>query len=215
MSPAGRIYVVDDDEGVRDSLEALLGAEGHAVVACATAADFLARFEAEGADCVLLDVRMPGMDGLTLLETLGTRRRGVPVVMMTAHADVPMAARAMRAGAADFVEKPFAAGALLASLAGAVARTRAAAGAVARTRAAGSEPAGPSGAERFDTLTPREREVMERMVEGLPNKLIAHALGMSPRTVEIHRGRVMQKTGAGSLAQLVRLALRAGRVPEG
>lgn len=205
MSPAGRIYVVDDDEGVRDSLEALLGAEGHAVVACATAADFLARFEAEGADCVLLDVRMPGMDGLTLLETLGTRRRGVPVVMMTAHADVPMAARAMRAGAADFVEKPFAAGALLASLAGAV----------ARTRAAGSEPAGPSGAERFDTLTPRECEVMERMVEGLPNKLIAHALGMSPRTVEIHRGRVMQKTGAGSLAQLVRLALRAGRVPEG
>jgi two-component system response regulator FixJ len=113
-----------------------------------------------------------------------------------------MAARAMRAGAADFVEKPCEAGALLASLAGAMART-----------APGAE-GDPALRHRFEGLTPREREVMERMVEGLPNKRIAHALGMSPRTVEIHRGRVMQKTGAGSLAQLVRLAIRAGCVPE-
>lgn len=196
----GRIYVVDDDEAVRESLEALLGAHGHTVVACATAAAFLARFEPGEAACVLLDVRMPGMDGLTLLETLRSGGHRVPVVMMTAHGDVPMAARAMRAGAVDLVEKPFEAAGLLASLAGAILRREPA-------------DADPALRSRFEALTPREREVMERMVEGLPNKLIAHALGMSPRTVEIHRGRVMLKTGAGSLAQLVRLAIRAGCVP--
>lgn len=198
---ARTVYVIDDDPGVRESLEALLVTHGHAVVACGSAADFLARFDPAGASCILLDVRLPGMDGLTLLETLGAGRQGVPVVMMTAHGDVPMAARAMRAGAADFVEKPFAADALLESLAGAIART------------ASTAESDPAVACRFASLTPREREVMERMVEGLPNKLIAHALGMSPRTVEVHRGRVMQKTGAGSLAQLVRLAIRAGCVP--
>jgi two-component system, LuxR family, response regulator FixJ len=126
----------------------------------------------------------------------------VPVVMMTAHGDVPMAARAMRAGAADFVEKPFRQEALLGSLAAAIARPapQPAADNVLR--------------ERFADLTPRETEVMRQMVAGLPNKLIAHALGMSPRTVEIHRGRVMQKTGAGSLAQLVRMAIRAGCAPD-
>lgn len=195
----GAIYVVDDDPGVRESLEALLSAHGHAVVPCASAADFLARFEPATAACILLDVRLPGMDGLTLLEALAGDRHGVPVVMMTAHGDVPMAARAMRAGAADFVEKPFDAVTLRASLAGAIARTA-------------PVVVDPAVAGRFASLTPREREVMERMVEGLPNKLIAHALGMSPRTVEVHRGRVMQKTGAGSLAQLVRLAIRAGSV---
>jgi two-component system response regulator FixJ len=200
---AGAIYVVDDDPGVRESLEALLEAHGHAVVACGSAAEFLDRFEPDGAASILLDVRLPGMDGLTLLETLGDRRQGVPVVMMTAHGDVPMAARAMRAGAVDMVEKPFDTAALLASLAGAMARTS--------PVAAGIDPALRA---RFESLTPREREVMERMVEGLPNKLIAHALGMSPRTVEIHRGRVMQKTHAGSLAQLVRMALRAGYLRE-
>ena len=198
---APAIYVVDDDEAVRESIEALLVSRGHPVVPCATAADFLARFDASAAGCILLDVRMPGMDGLTLLERLGPDRHGVPVVMMTGHADVPMAARAMRAGATDFVEKPFAAETLLASLAGAMERRPVA-------------EQDPAVRHRFDSLTPREREVMERMVEGLPNKLIAHVLGMSPRTVEIHRGRVMQKTGAGSLAQLVRLAIRAGCVPE-
>ena len=193
------IYVVDDDAGVLESLDALLSAHGHPVVACASAADFLARFDPSRAACILLDIRLPGMDGLTLLEILGSRRHGVPVVMMTAHADVPMAARAMRAGAADFVEKPFEAEALFASLAGAVARTVPAEGDPALRR-------------RFESLTPREREVMERMVEGLPNKRIAHALGMSPRTVEVHRGRIMHKTGVGSLAQLVRLAIGAGFV---
>ncbi len=199
----GRVYLVDDDAAVRESLEALLLAAGFDPVAFGSAADFLATFDATDAGCILLDVRMPGMDGLTLLETLGPARKGVPVVMMTAHGDVPMAARAMRAGAADFVEKPFRQQELLGSLAAAVARP------------ATQQPAADAAQrERFATLTPRETEVMRQMVAGLPNKLIAYALGMSPRTVEIHRGRVMQKTGAGSLAQLVRMAIRAGCAPD-
>jgi two-component system response regulator FixJ len=141
------------------------------------------------------------MDGLTMLERLGGDRKGVPVVILTGHADVPMAVRAIRAGAADFVEKPFAASRLLESIRGAIAR-----------RTPG--PADPALGVRFAELTPREREVMEQMVVGLPNKLIAHKLGMSPRTVEIHRGRVMHKTGANSLSHLVRMAIRAGLDPK-
>ncbi len=199
----GRVYLVDDDTAVRESLEALLAAAGFEPVAFGSASDFLAGFDAAGAGCILLDVRMPGMDGLTLLETLGPDRRGVPVVMMTAHADVPMAARAMRAGATDFVEKPFRQQELLESIAASIARPA--------PQAAGADAAL---GDRFARLTPRETEVMQQMVAGLPNKLIAHALGMSPRTVEIHRGRVMHKTGASSLAHLVRMAIRAGYAPE-
>lgn len=197
----GRIYVIDDDEAVRESLEALLDASGYEVATFGSAAAFREGFDPGGAGCILLDVRMPGMDGLTLLETLGADGQRVPVVMMTAHADVPMAARAMRAGAADFIEKPFAQATLLDSVAAAMAR-------------AGPPPDATLRA-RFERLTPRETEVLRQMVEGLPNKLIAHALGLSPRTVEIHRGRVMQKTGARSLAQLVRMAIRAGYVDDG
>jgi two-component system response regulator FixJ len=155
-------------------------------------------------DAVLLDIRMPGMDGLALLESLGRERRGVPVVMMTGHADVPMAVRAMQAGAADFVEKPFASARLLESIRHAIVRS-------ASVRASAPDP---EVGARFASLTPRETEVMQQMVIGLPNKLIAHRLGMSPRTVEIHRGRVMQKTGAESLSHLVRMAMRAGLDPD-
>ena len=146
---------------------------------------------------------MPGMDGLTLLETLGAARRGVPVVMMTAHADVPAAVRAIRAGAADFVEKPFEQERLLDGVEHAMARAESRQGAADFGLRA-----------RFAELTPREHEVMRQMVVGLPNKLIAHELGMSPRTVEIHRGRVMQKTSAKSLSHLVRMAIRAGLDPD-
>jgi two-component system response regulator FixJ len=199
----GRVYVVDDDAAVRDSLEALLASAGFVTEGCGSAAEFLLRFEPSGAACVLLDVRMPGMDGLTLLERLGDDRQGIPVVVMTGHADVPMAVRAIRAGAADFVEKPFAGTELLESVRNAIAR------------AAPRRAAPDSGLrERFAGLTPREREVMQQMVIGLPSKLIAHRLGMSPRTVEVHRGRVMQKTGADSLSHLVRMAIRAGLDPE-
>lgn len=200
----GIVYVVDDDEAVRDSLEALLSSAGFATEGCGSAAEFLLRFDPSGAACVLLDVRMPGMDGLTLLERLGDDRQGIPVVIITGHADVPMAVRAIRAGATDFVEKPFKGTELLESVRQAIARAaprRSTADAGLRARFAG--------------LTPREFEVMQQMVVGLPSKLIAHRLGMSPRTVEIHRSRVMQKTAADSLSHLVRMAIRAGLDPEG
>jgi two-component system response regulator FixJ len=197
----GRVYVVDDDAAVRDSLEALLASAGSETEACGSAAEFLLRFEPSGAACVLLDVRMPGMDGLTLLERLGDERRGIPVVVMTGHPDVPMAVRAIRAGATDFVEKPFAGAQLLESVRQAIARAAPRRG---RRRVAGA----------IRRPNPREREVMQQMVIGLPSKLIAHPLGMSPRTVEVHRGRVMQKTRADSLSHLVRMAIRAGLDPE-
>jgi two-component system response regulator FixJ len=202
VSDAGRICLVDDDPDVRESLEALLSTAGFETAAFASAAEFLAAFDPDRTACVLLDVRMPGMDGLALLETLGAARRGVPIVMMTGHADVPMAVRAMKAGAADFVEKPFASARLLDGIRAAIGRS-----------AARPSP-DPELRGRFAGLTPRETEVMRQMVIGLPNKLIAHRLGMSPRTVEIHRGRVMQKTGAESLSHLVRMAIRAGLDPD-
>jgi two-component system response regulator FixJ len=202
-SSEGTVYVVDDDTAVRESLEALLSSVGFETVLFGDAADFLQRFEPSGAACILLDVRMPGMDGLTLLERLGDNRKGIPVVIMTGHADVPMAVRAIRGGAADFVEKPFSSTRLLESIQSAI--TRSAPQLVA---------ADPELKARFAGLTRRETEVMQQMVVGLPNKLIAHKLEMSPRTVEIHRGRVMQKTGAKSLSHLVRMAIRAGLEPD-
>lgn len=198
----GTVYVVDDDSAVLESLEALLRTSGFEPRVFDNADSFLAAFDAGAADCVLLDVRMPGTDGLTLLERLGPVRRSVPVVMMTAHGDVPMAARAMRAGASDLVEKPFQPMALVERVAAAIAR------------ADNGVVPDPVLAERFSRLTPRESEVMRLMVEGLPNKLIAHELGLSPRTVEVHRGRVMHKTGAASLAQLVRMAIGAALLPD-
>jgi two-component system response regulator FixJ len=202
-APEGTVYVVDDAEAVRASVEALLSSEGFETAPCSSAEEFLQHFDPPDAACVLLDVRMPGMDGLTMLEGLGGDRKGVPVVILTGHADVPMAVRAIRAGAADFVEKPFTASRLLESIRGAIAR-----------RTPSQVTGDPALGARFAELTPREREVMEQMVVGLPNKLIAHKLGMSPRTVEIHRGRVMHKTGANSLSHLVRMAIRAGLDPK-
>jgi two-component system response regulator FixJ len=199
-----RVCIVDDDAAVRESLDALLVAEGFATETFGAPLDFLRDFDPEGVACILLDVRMPGMDGITLLETLAPRRGSAPVIMLTAHADVPMAVRAMRAGAADFIEKPFTPERLLDAMRAAMAGAPPARGRVP------DEPT----RERFAGLTPRETEVMRQMVIGLPNKLIARELGMSPRTVEIHRGRVMQKTGATSLSHLVRLAIRAGMDPD-
>lgn len=200
----GRICVVDDDPAVLESIEALLASEGFATETYCSAKDFLEQFRPDDASCILLDVRMPEIDGLTLLERLGAARTGVPVIMVTAHGDIPMAVRAMRAGAADFVEKPFEPDRLLASIAQAIS----------------AAPPGPVATEAgvralFDQLTPRETDVMRQMVIGHPNKIIAHNLGLSPRTVEVHRGRVMQKTGAESLSHLVRMAIRAGHDPDG
>jgi two-component system response regulator FixJ len=204
MTPGnGKIYVVDDDAAVSDSIEALLSSVGFEAETFGSAREFLEGFDPSGAACVLLDVRMPGMDGVTLLESMGAIRRGVPVIMVTGHGDVPLAVRAMRAGAADFVEKPFEKARLLQCIEQAI---KSAAPAVIETD--------PNLTARFAKLTPREMDVMRQLVIGHPNKIIAANLGLSPRTVEIHRGRVMRKTGAESLSHLVRLAIKAGHDPD-
>jgi len=204
MTPGnGKIYVVDDDAAVSDSIEALLSSVGFEAETFGSARQFLESFDPSGAACILLDVRMPGMDGVTLLESMGAIRRGVPVIMVTGHGDVPLAVRAMRAGAADFVEKPFEKARLLQSIEQAI---KSAASAVIETD--------PNLTARFAKLTPREMDVMRQLVIGHPNKIIAINLGLSPRTVEIHRGRVMRKTGAESLSHLVRLAVKAGHDPD-
>lgn len=199
----GKIYVVDDDDAVGDSIKALLSSVGYEAEVFASARQFLESFDPSGAACILLDVRMPGMDGLTLLEKMGADRRGVPVIMVTGHGDVPLAVRAMQAGAADFVEKPFEEARLLQSIEQAISNAASAPVATDDDLTA-----------RFARLTPRETDVMRQMVIGHPNKIIAYHLGLSPRTVEIHRGRVMRKTGAESLSHLVRLAIKAGHDPD-
>jgi two-component system response regulator FixJ len=199
----GKIYVVDDDAAVGDSIEALLSSVGYEAEVFVSARQFLEGFDPSGAACILLDVRMPGMDGLTLLERMGADRRGVPVIMVTGHGDVPLAVRAMQAGAADFVEKPFEEARLLQSIEKAISNAASAPAATDDNLTA-----------RFARLTPRETDVMRQMVIGHPNKIIAYNLGLSPRTVEIHRGRVMQKTEAESLPHLVRLAIKAGYDPD-
>lgn len=202
MRREGTIFIVDDDPAVCESTEALVSAFGYSTAAFTSADDFLRRFEPSGAACVLLDVRMPGLDGLAVLERLGAGRAAVPVIMVTGHADVPVAVRAMQGGAVDFVEKLFEPDRLLSSIERAL---------------AGVPPEAvtdPVLRQRFGQLTPREMDVMRQLVIGHPNKIIGHNLGMSPRTVEIHRGRVMEKTGAESLSHLVRMAMKAGYDPE-
>jgi two-component system, LuxR family, response regulator FixJ len=201
------VYVVDDDEAVRDSLEILLETSGHRVRTFVSAGAFLEAVSALGPGCVVLDVRMPEMDGLELQEELNRRGVGLPVIVMTGHGDVPIAVRAMKAGALDFLEKPFADEALLhgVRLGLDMSRRR-----VGRDGGIAEEAAG-----RVALLTERERQVLEKLVDGLPNKSIAYDLGISPRTVEIHRARVMEKMRAKSLSELVRLAIAAGVSPPG
>jgi two-component system response regulator FixJ len=204
MARSPIIYVVDDDEAVRDSLQALFEAEGFEVAVFASGRAFLSGGEAPADGCLVTDVRMPDMNGLELLAALSERAEAPAVIMITGHGDVPMAVRAMKLGAADFIEKPFDADLLLA-------RVRDVLGAAKRQRA---EPhAASDTARRVESLTPREREVLEQLVIGRSNKAIGLELKISPRTVEIHRARVMEKMAATNLSQLVRLALAAGIDP--
>ena len=196
-TPAAVVHVVDDDEAVQDSLRLLLDAAGFAVHAHASAEALLASGPTLPG-CVLTDVRMPGIDGLELLRRLHAAAITVPVVVMTGHADVPMAVHAMKAGALNFLEKPFSDDALVGAVRAALNEGRRTAEAGARREQASARIAG---------LTPREREVFDLLVEGLPTKAIARALGTSPRTIEVHRARVMGKLEARSLPELVRLAL--------
>lgn len=192
------VFVVDDDEGVRESLSALLQASGFAAEAFGEGAEFLASVGPSRRGCVLLDVRLPDMNGLEVLTELAGRGVRLPVVMITAYADVALAVAAMRAGATDFLEKPYAEEALLTSVRSALRRDAEEADAADDARRIN---------DRLAELTPREREVLDRLLVGRQNKQIAYDLGISPRTVEIHRAHVMEKMAAGSLSQLVRQIL--------
>jgi two-component system response regulator FixJ len=194
------IFIVDDDAAVRDSLSALLEAEGFATETFESAKAFLAGYKPKDACCVIADIRMPDMDGLELQEELIRRAWGLPVIIITGHGDVPLAVRAMKAGAVDFIEKPFDDHVLRASIERGIAQSKRTRGESALTQEVET---------RMAELTAREREVMEHLVAGRPNKVIAHRMDISPRTVEVHRGRVMEKMHARSLSDLVRMALAA------
>jgi two-component system response regulator FixJ len=196
------IYVVDDDEGVRLGLSALLEAQGYAVKTLESGEALLACLPAAPAGCAILDVRMPGMSGLDVQRELQRRNLALPVVVITGHGDIPLAVAALKAGAVDFLEKPFDAPALLAAVEEGLRRS----------------PAAPTPdrlelESRVEQLTPREREVMDLVVAGHMNKVIAHRLQIAVRTVEIHRARVMRKTGARNLSELVRMAIELERPP--
>jgi len=199
------VYIVDDDDAVRDSLAVLLEACGYRVRGFAMAREFLDAAPALPHGCLIADIRMPRMDGLELQQHLAQRRLQFPTIVITGHGDVPLAVRAMKAGALDFIEKPFATPTILASVATALARLDA---------AAERDPVGAAAAAKLDLLSSREREVLEGLLAGFPNKTIAYDLAISPRTVEIHRARLMDKMGARSLSELVRLALAAGLQPK-
>ena len=212
--PPPLVHVVDDDDAMRRSLALLLRSAGYAAEAHASGEALLAALDGEGPRpgphaaaagrpaCAVVDVLMPGgMDGIALQAELARRGAALPLVVMTGHADVPLAVRAMRAGAVDFVEKPYPKDRILAAVAEALD-----AAAASRDRA----PAAAAAAARLAALTPRERAVLRGLVSGQPNKVIAHELGISPRTVEAHRAALMEKLGARSLAEAVRLGLAAG-----
>lgn len=196
--PAPTVFVVDDDEGVRNSLRFLLKSVGLQTHALASAAEFLDGYKPSQPGCLVLDVRMPGMSGLELQQQLNLRGAVIPVIFITGHGDIPMAVEAMQQGAFDFLQKPFRDQDLIDRIQRALERD-------ARNRAALEEHARIR--TRLDSLTPREREVLALMTRGKPNKIMAAELGVSQRTVEIHRARVMEKSGAASLAQLVRMVM--------
>ncbi len=201
MVSKANVYIVDDDEPIRDSLSLQLSSAGFMVRSFGSAQGFLDAAPALAPGCLVSDVRMPDMDGLELLRRLTERAMPFTVVVMTGYADVPVAVRAMKAGAVDFVEKPFSEEAILGSIA--LAQDR-----LTRSREEGE--VAEAARARLALLTERERQVLEGLAAGLPNKSVAYDLGISPRTVEVHRARIMEKMQASNLSHLVRLALAAG-----
>jgi len=200
-SPAkSTVFVIDDDQAMRNSLKWLIESVGVPVESFGSADEFLAQYYPGRAGCLVLDVRMPGMSGLELLEYLAEKSIHIPAVIITGHGDVPMAVRAMKSGAIDFIEKPFNDEALLDAIRRAIAFEE-------QQRGFHSEHL--QIRQRVSHLTPREHEVMKMVTEGKSNKEIANTLGVSAKTIEAHRARVMEKMQAGSLAELVRMALAA------
>ncbi|HEY6644608.1 response regulator FixJ [Povalibacter sp.] len=196
------IFVVDDDSAVRDALKLLLRSVGQAVETYASGQEFVEAYSEDRPGCLVLDIRMPGMSGLELQQKLNERHSILPIIFITGHGDVPMAVEAMQAGAVDFIQKPFRDQDLIDRINQALEKdnnNRAALGERNDIR------------HRLETLTPREREVLDLVVHGKANKVIAGDLKLSQRTVEIHRARVMEKMQASSLAHLVRMVLEVGQ----
>jgi len=198
------VYIVDDDDAVRNSLSALLTGRGYTVRTFAVARDFLEAAPTLRPGCLILDIRMPDIDGLELQQRLIDAALPFPLIVITGHGDVPLAVRAMKAGALDFIEKPFALETIFNSTAAALAQVG---------KAPGRDALAVDSAKRLTLLTPREREVLQGLLAGLPNKSIGYDLGISSRTVEIHRARIMDKMEARSLSELVRMSLAAGLQP--
>jgi two-component system response regulator FixJ len=196
--PTPMVFIVDDDEAVRDSLRLLLKSVGIAAQVFGSAQEFLAAYDAARPGCLVLDIRMPGMSGMELQQHLNTRGAVIPLLFITGHGDVPMAVQAMKNGAFDFLQKPFRDQELIDRVQRALAKD-------AENRVGLSQHS--KMRSRLDSLTSREREVLELMVQGKPNKIMAADLGISQRTVEIHRARVMEKLGVNSLAQAVRMMM--------
>jgi two-component system response regulator FixJ len=194
------VFIVDDDAAVRDSLGLLLRSVGLRHESYSSASDFLETYDPARPGCLVLDVRMPGMSGLELQEELQKRHSTLPIIFLTAHGDVPMAVAAVKAGAVDFVQKPFRDQDLIDKIHHAINQDSR-----IREKLADRQKI----LSRIDSLTPREREVMDMVVDGKANKVIAIDLGLSQRTVEIHRARVMRKMNADSVSQLVQMVMRA------
>ena len=201
MNKSPVVMVVDDDSGVRNAMRALLKSVGLNSLLFSSAQEFLAAYDPQQPGCLLLDIRMPGMSGMDLQQELNLRGAVVPVIFMSGHADIPMAVEAMQHGAFDFLQKPFRDQDLLDRIQRAIAKDterRLALGERSRIKT------------HLESLTDREREVLELLTKGKQNKQIAQELGVSPRTIEIHRARVMEKMDAQSVAELVRMMLDLG-----
>ena len=201
MADRGKVYVIDDDEAMRDSLNFLLDSANFNVTLFETALRFLEALPGLTFGCVVSDVRMPGLDGIELLKRMKADQSRFPIVIMTGHGDVPLAVEAMKQGAVDFLEKPFEDDRLIGMIEAAIRQAEPSLKSEALTQDI---------AARIASLSPRERQVMNGLIAGLSNKLIARDYDISPRTIEVYRANVMTKMQANSLSELVRLAMRAG-----
>ncbi len=198
MSNTSTVYIVDDDEVVRDALKLLMESVGLEVATYASAQEYLDQFDCEQSGCLVTDVRMPGISGLDLQARLAAEKIHPPVIIITGHGDVPMAVRAVQAGAIDFLEKPFNNQTMLDSVHRAIEMDAKQRGESSRLQEIEA---------RYDMLTPREKEVMQLVIEGMRNKNIAYDLEISQSTVEVHRSRVMEKMQAKTLSDLMRMSL--------
>jgi len=205
MTTKGHVYVIDDDAAMRDSLNFLLDSAGFGVTLFDDAQAFLDALPGLSFGCVVSDVRMPGLDGIELLKRMKAQQSSFPILIMTGHGDVPLAVEAMKLGAIDFLEKPFEDDRLVTMIETAIRQAE---------PAAKSEAISQDIAARVASLSPRERQVMEGLIAGLSNKLIAREYDISPRTIEVYRANVMTKMEANSLSELVRLAMRAGMIKD-